>query len=62
MLKWTDSVQPSADHKGAGDIKKRVQTRAHITATLTDSLAHTLSLPSFSLKTKSQEWSSTLLP
>lgn len=23
MLKWTDSVQPSADHKGEGDIKKR---------------------------------------
>lgn len=44
MLKWTDSVQPSADHKGEGDIKKRedgVQTRAYITATLTDSLAHT---------------------
>lgn len=56
MLKWTDSVQPSADHKGEADIKKRedgVQTRAYITATLTDSLAHTLSLPPFSLKTKS---------
>lgn len=29
MLKWTDSVQPSADHKGEGDIKKREDESKH---------------------------------